>query len=64
MKEKKDTKYTNLTITRTSNPYEEVYSGKFINDITPYIKERGVYCIEITAKYSLIETKVYFYFKR
>lgn len=27
MKETNDTKYTNLTITRTNNPYEEVYNG-------------------------------------
>lgn len=64
MKENHDTKYTNLTITRTNNPYEEVYNGEFINDITPYVSDKGVYCVEVTAKYSLVETKVYFYFKR
>ena len=64
MKETDDTKYTNLTITRTNNPYEEVYNGKFTNDITPYVQEKGVYCVEVTATYSLVETKVYFYFVR
>ena len=61
MKQNTDTKYTNLSITRTSNPYEKVYTGKYIDDITLYIKEKGQYHIEITAKYGLIETKVYFY---
>jgi len=64
MKETTDTKYTNLTITRTNNPYEEVYSGEFKNDITSYVQEKGVYCVEVTAQYSLVETKVYFYFVR
>lgn len=59
-----DTKYTNLKIIRTSNPYEELYNGKFITDITPYVIEKGVYYVGITAKYSLVETEVFFYFKR
>lgn len=63
MKENNDTKYTNLKITRTTNPYAEVYSGKYIDDISPYLKQKGTYCVEITAKYSLVETKIYFYFK-
>lgn len=62
MKENNDTKYSNLKITRTSNPYNEVYNGKYIDDITPYVTTNGIYHIEITAKYGLIETKVYFYF--
>lgn len=64
MKATNDTKYTKLIITRTNNPYEEVYNGPFINDITPYVVEKGVYNIEITAEYSFVETKVNFYFVR
>lgn len=64
MKKNDDTKFTNMKITRTTKPYEEVYNGKFINNITPYIREKGTYTIEITAKFSLVETKVDFYFSR
>lgn len=63
MKENNDTKYTNLEIVRTSNPYEKIYNGKFVKDITKYIKEKGVYYVGITAKHQNTETKVYFYFK-
>lgn len=64
MKENYDTEYTNLKIVRTSNPYEEIYNGRFVNDITKFVEEKGVYYVGITAKYSNVETDVYFYFKR
>ena len=63
MKENKDTKYTNLTITRITNPYEIIYDGKYIDDFTNYVKEKGEYAVVITAKYGLTESKVYFYFE-
>ena len=61
MKQNTDTKYTNLSITRTTNSYKKIYTGKYIDDITSYITEKGNYHIEITAKYGLMETKIYFY---
>lgn len=64
MKENNDTKYTNLEIVRTSNPYEKIYNGKFVKDITKYIAKKGVYYIGITAKHKNTETTIYFYFKR
>lgn len=64
MKENNDTEYTNLEIVRTSNPYEKIYNGKFIKDITNFIEEKGVYYVGITAKYKNTETIIYFYFKR
>ena len=64
MKENNDTKYTNLKITRTNKPYEVVYDGKYINDITKYVKEKGIYAVTITAEYSNIDTDVTFYFAR
>lgn len=64
MKENTDTKYTNLEIVRTSNPYEKIYNGKFIKDITSFVEKKGVYYVGITAKHKNTETKVYFYFKR
>lgn len=64
MKKTKDTRYTQVIITRTSNPYEEVYNGKFINDITEYVSKKGVYSVEVIAKHSLVETTIQFYFKQ
>jgi hypothetical protein len=57
-----DEELTKLTITRTSNPYETVYEGDFINDIAPYITIKGQYCIEITTKYGFNESVIHFYF--
>lgn len=64
MKQNTDTKYTNLSITRTTNPYKKIYTGEYIDNVTSYIREKGKYHIEITAKYGLIETKIYFYIVR
>ena len=64
MKQNTDTKYTNLSITRTTNPYKKIYTGEYIDNVTSYIREKGKYHIEITAKHGLIETKIYFYIVR
>lgn len=64
MKQNTDTKYTNLSITRTTNPYKKIYTGEYIDNVTSYIREKGQYCIEITAKHGLTETKIYFYIVR
>lgn len=61
MKKNNDTKYTWLEI---SNEYDEddiKYSGKYIDDITGYINEKGNYKVEITAKHGLSKSKIYFY---
>lgn len=60
MKKNNDTKYTNLKITRTSNPYEIIYNDTFKEDITNYITKKGVYVIEITAKHGNTITIVNF----
>ena len=60
MKKNNDTKYTRLIINRNSKPFKEVYNGKFINDITTYIKDKGVYGISITAEYAFVETEITF----
>lgn len=62
MKIDNNLKYTKLKITRITNPWEEVYNGPFIKDFTKYVKEKGEYCIEITAEKFLTKTEVYFYF--
>lgn len=64
MKQNTDTKYTNLSITRITNPYKKIYTGEYIDDVTSYIREKGEYHIEITAKHGLIETKICFYIVR
>ena len=64
MKQNTDTKYTNLSITRTTNPYKKIYTGEYIDNVTSYIREKGQYHIEITAKHGLTETKIYFYIVR
>ena len=60
-KENKDEKYTNLAITKIGKEYGSAYNGEFVNDIAPFIKEKGRYHIEITSKHGLVETKIYFY---
>lgn len=64
MKKNKDTRYTKMIITRTSNPYKILYSGNYVNDISPYVKKKGIYHVEITANHFLNEDKVYFYFRQ
>ena len=63
MNKNDDDKYPLLTITRTSNPYEIVYEGKYTENIAPYITKKGVYHIGITAKHGLTTDEIYFYFK-
>ena len=60
-KENSDEKYTKLVITKIGKEYGSVYNGEFASDIAPYIKEKGRYHVEITAKHGLVETKIYFY---
>lgn len=64
MKENNDTKYTNMKITRITNPHEIVYEGKVVKNIKTYLTQKGQYHVEITAKYGLNESKVYFYFEK
>lgn len=64
MKKNVDTKYTKLKIIRTSNPYEEIYSGPLEEEIAFYVQEKGVYYVGVTAQYGLVETEIYFYFEK
>lgn len=64
MKINDDTKYSNLKISRLTKPFITSYDGKFINDITPYLKDKGRYYVEITAKHGLVTTKIYFDFDK
>lgn len=53
-----DTKYTHLTIIKKDKKDKELYDGKYISDVTKYIQDKGIYHLEITAKYDNIETKI------
>lgn len=59
-----DTKYT-MYIKHTYKGEETyLYEGPFIEDITPFIKQKGRYLIEITGKYKNVESKVYVSFDK
>lgn len=60
MKENNDTKYTKMRITRITNPYKKLYDNKYIKDISHYIKQKGIYTVEVIAKHSLVETTLSF----
>lgn len=59
-----DTDYK-LHIKRTHKGKETIlYDGKFIQDITPYIIEKGRYLLTITGKYDNVESKIYVSFDK
>lgn len=59
-KENKDTTYTNLYIRKNGRPEKVQYDGPFMEDITPYLQEKGYYYINITARYGNVETSISF----
>lgn len=59
-KKNTDTVYTNLYIRKNGKPEIVVYNGKMINNITPYIQQRGYYYIQVTAKYNNVKTNISF----
>lgn len=63
-KKNNDTTYTNLYIRRNGRPETEMYDGKFINNITSYIQQKGVYYIRIDAKYGNVTSKIEFFLKQ
>lgn len=59
-KKNTDTVYTNLYIRKNGKPEIVVYNGKMINNITPYIQQKGYYYIQVTAKYNNVKTNISF----
>lgn len=55
-----DTTYT-LFIRKTKPNVKNLYKGKFINNITNYLNEKGTYIIQITGKYKNIESNIIFW---
>ena len=59
-----DTKYT-MYIKHTYKGKETyLYEGTFIEDITPFIKKKGRYLIEITGIYKNVQSKIYVSFDK
>lgn len=59
-----DTVYTNLFIRKNGRKEKIFYDGKLINDITPYIQEKGEYYIRIDAEYKNTSSKLEFFIER
>lgn len=57
-------KFTRLFIRKNGKKNKVMYDGKFINDISSYVKEKGDYYIEIYAEYDGIDTKLYLFPQR
>lgn len=55
-----DTTYTNLYIRKNGKPERVMYNGKMLDDISPYIQEKGYYYIQITAQYKNVTTNITF----
>ena len=58
-----DTSY-NLWIKKTGKDEITTYKGPFIENITPYLKEKGQYYIEITATYKNTKSIISLYAKK
>lgn len=61
MEKTNEEKIKSMVITKISNPHGEVYNGKYMKDISKYVKDKGIYHIQIVVGHSLTRTKVYFY---
>ena len=56
-----DTTYKKIYIRRNGRPEKVKYDGKFINDITPYLQEKGLYYIWVDAEYKNVKSKIEFF---
>lgn len=52
---------TKIYIRRNGRPEKVKYDGKFINDITPYLQEKGLYYIRVDAEYKNVKSKIEFF---
>ena len=59
-----DAEFTRMLIRKNGKNQKVMYDGKFINDISKYVKEKGYYYIEINARYDDIKTKLYLFPRR
>lgn len=56
-----DTTYKNIYIRRNGRPEKVKYDGKFINDITPYLQEKGLYYIRVDTENKNVKSKIEFF---
>ena len=50
-----------IYIRRNGRPEKVKYDGKFINDITPYLQEKGLYYIRVDVEYKNVKSKIEFF---
>ncbi len=50
-----------IYIRRNRRPEKVKYDGKFINDITPYLQEKGLYYIRVDVEYKNVKSKIEFF---
>ena len=58
------TKFKTMFIRKNGGKNKVMYDGKYISDISQYVKEKGYYYIEISAEYDGIDTKLYLFPRR
>ena len=56
-----DTTYKKIYIRRNGRPEKVKYDGKFINDITPYLQEKGLYYIRVDTENKNVKSKIEFF---
>lgn len=54
-------KFKTMFIRKNGGKNKVMYDGKYISDISEYVKEKGYYYIEIHAEYDGIDTKLYLF---
>ena len=52
-------KFTKMFIRKNGRKEKVMYDGKYISDISKYVREKGYYYIEIWAEYEGVKTKLY-----
>lgn len=50
-----------IYIRRNGRPEKVKYDSKFINDITPYLQEKGLYYIRVDVEYKNVKSKIEFF---
>lgn len=57
-------KFKSIFIRKNGGKNKVMYDGEYISDISPYVKEKGYYYIEIWAEYECVDTKLVLFPRR
>lgn len=57
-------KFKSIFIRKNGGKNKVMYDGEYISDISPYVKEKGYYYIEIWAEYEGVDTKLVLFPRR